>query len=660
MTDTQPANISMYQDFLMKFAQQQQSPLQKNLLQSNPLLHQMQQQMQRERVNNNERNSLGENSAESVSPVSSGAPATSRDLLNALAEQKFPTLLKQETPKTPRRNDQKEQHKCPKCDYTTPWKSSIATHMKLKHSNERPWRCDICSKAYKLKHHLKAHMEGSHASEKPYQCKLCVFSCIDSRTLNKHMFNKHGRQNPLKHGQGMLGGAGGPMRGRVLPNMLPMSRPYDPTGYSSNPWARKDMPLGRLPNHLAGLNPALMQNQMEQNQMLNPLTSDPALLMAQIQKNQEMFAAAQAQENALNNPMLTPNSMLLQLAASMQRQLQSRIQQQVQTSMSSPMPATSPHLTTPFSTAQIAPPSPVTEAVVEEVHSNAGSTSDQAPPQIVVKAELLGDEPSPASPAIVSTENNDINGNENVEIPPPALTPRSTTSGQEVVVEPASPAMGEETGKLQIADQTIATEASEAVETRSISVKSERLDDSACRPKSTHSAHSAHSNNSTNLRKRKLEDPGIGHMMSEQLLQQRLAQAARPSIPFPFGLSQFQARDRRPSNGSSDELSPPAARAALGAQMHASMSLQRSMQGGDFFNQLAQLQQLVGANQNAQMQQLRCEHCQITFPDPIMYMAHMDMHKNPAIHAFQCSRCSHICKDRTEFFLHWRNNECNN
>ena len=64
----------------------------------------MQQQMQRERVTN-ERNSLGENSAESVSPVSSGAPATSRDLLNALAEQKLPTLLQQkETPKTPRRS----------------------------------------------------------------------------------------------------------------------------------------------------------------------------------------------------------------------------------------------------------------------------------------------------------------------------------------------------------------------------------------------------------------------------------------------------------------------------------------------------------------------------------------------------------------------------
>ena len=33
-------------------------------------------------------------------------------------------------------DDQKEQHKCPKCDYTTPWKSSIATHMKLKHSSK--------------------------------------------------------------------------------------------------------------------------------------------------------------------------------------------------------------------------------------------------------------------------------------------------------------------------------------------------------------------------------------------------------------------------------------------------------------------------------------------------------------------------------------------
>ena len=270
-------------------------------------------------------------------------------------------------------------------------------------------------------------------------------------------------------------------------------------------------------------------------------TSDQALmgdtLMAQIQKNQEMFAAAQAQENALNNPMLTPNSMLLQLAASMQRQLQNRLQQ-AQTSMAGPIPTTSP-IPVPFSAGQMQPhpvPSPPSQAVVQEVVSNTGSPAASRPgsvvgsnadeAQVIVKTESVDEDGPSTSPAIVTTENNDINGN--TEIPPPAVTPRSTASGQEVVVEPASP-LGEDSG-LQIADQTIATEASEA---RSASVKSERIDDGA---KSTHSAHS---NNSAS-RKRKLEDPGIGHMMSEQLLQQRLAQAARPSIPFPFGLSQFQ------------------------------------------------------------------------------------------------------------------------
>jgi hypothetical protein len=79
------------------------------------------------------------------------------------------------------------------------------------------------------------------------------------------------------------------------------------------------------------------------------------------------------------------------------------------------------------------------------------------------------------------------------------------------------------------------------------------------------------------------------------------------------------------------------------------------MQGGDFFNQLAQLQQLVGANQSAQMQPLRCEHCQITFPDPIMYMAHMDMHKNPAIHV-STSLATHACLIFTKGNLFIRRN----
>ena len=53
-------------------------------------------------------------------------------------------------------------HKCPQCTYRSAWRSCVLTHMKLKHSNQRPWQCNVCTKSYKLKHHLKQHMETAH------------------------------------------------------------------------------------------------------------------------------------------------------------------------------------------------------------------------------------------------------------------------------------------------------------------------------------------------------------------------------------------------------------------------------------------------------------------------------------------------------------------
>ena len=103
------------------------------------------------------------------------------------------------------------------------------------------------------------------------------------------------------------------MRARVVSNLHRMTRRYDHTGFSNNQLTRKDTagPFGRLPNQLAGQNPAPTQNTMKPNKIVNPHSVDPVRLMTQ---------------------------MSIQLAASM-RQLQSRIQPQVKTSMSSPMPA---------------------------------------------------------------------------------------------------------------------------------------------------------------------------------------------------------------------------------------------------------------------------------------------------------------------------------
>ena len=52
------------------------------------------------------------------------------------------------------------------------------------------------------------------------------------------------------------------------------------------------------------------------------------------------------------------------------------------------------------------------------------------------------------------------------------------------------------------------------------------------------------------------------------------------------------------------------------------------MQNGGNGDILAQLSQL----QHGLMTIQRCEHCQITFPDPILYIAHAEMHKKNSIH----------------------------
>jgi hypothetical protein len=143
------------------------------------------------------------------------------------------------------------------------------------------------------------------------------------RTLNKHIFNNHRNQDPPENGQRLTGGAGGPVRAQVHPNMVRMNRPYDHSGFSNNPLARKHMagPNGYHANHLAGQNPALTQNKMKPNQMHSPLALDPVTLMAQM--NLQIAAC------------------MRQLQSQLQSQIQQQIQTQVQTSTSSPMPATS-------------------------------------------------------------------------------------------------------------------------------------------------------------------------------------------------------------------------------------------------------------------------------------------------------------------------------
>merc|ERR1712130_164250 len=91
-----------------------------------------------------------------------------------------------------------------------------------------------------------------------------------------------------------------------------------------------------------------------------------------------------------------------------------------------------------------------------------------------------------------------------------------------------------------------------------------------------------------NPRKRKMEEP-LDYSFNEQLFQQRLQQNRQL---FPFPIPNFPNRERRPSGGSSDEMSPPANRIHNGMNAMASMAFQRMQNGGngDILAQLSQLQ----------------------------------------------------------------------
>ncbi|XP_006817527.1 uncharacterized protein LOC102807869 [Saccoglossus kowalevskii] len=47
----------------------------------------------------------------------------------------------------------------------------------------------------------------------------------------------------------------------------------------------------------------------------------------------------------------------------------------------------------------------------------------------------------------------------------------------------------------------------------------------------------------------------------------------------------------------------------------------------------------------------KCKHCDITFPDAMLFTIHMGIHGSD--HAFQCNTCGENCRDRNSFMLHF-------
>ncbi|XP_037543487.1 histone H4 transcription factor [Nematolebias whitei] len=83
-------------------------------------------------------------------------------------------------------------YKCPLCDMTCPSPSSLRSHIKFRHSNEKPYSCEYCEYSCKNLIDLRKHLD-THSSDPAFRCDVpgCSFSCRTPSTMKIHQQKEH-------------------------------------------------------------------------------------------------------------------------------------------------------------------------------------------------------------------------------------------------------------------------------------------------------------------------------------------------------------------------------------------------------------------------------------------------------------------------------------
>lgn len=78
---------------------------------------------------------------------------------------------------------------CDKCKKSFQTNSSFLRHKRL-HDNDKRFSCSYCQKSYTRKDSLITHIRSKHTGEKPYQCNICKISFFEKCVLERHK-NSH-------------------------------------------------------------------------------------------------------------------------------------------------------------------------------------------------------------------------------------------------------------------------------------------------------------------------------------------------------------------------------------------------------------------------------------------------------------------------------------
>ncbi|XP_026684862.1 zinc finger protein 782-like, partial [Diaphorina citri] len=97
---------------------------------------------------------------------------------------------------------QEPKYQCPHCPHRTKQKSSLKTHIFIKHSCFINWSavqqnhagmfiCDVCGKEYKYKNGIYRHKKFECGQEPKYQCPQCPYRAKQKSSLKTHISIKH-------------------------------------------------------------------------------------------------------------------------------------------------------------------------------------------------------------------------------------------------------------------------------------------------------------------------------------------------------------------------------------------------------------------------------------------------------------------------------------
>lgn len=81
-------------------------------------------------------------------------------------------------------------YNCTTCDYSALNRQCLRNHIKVQHSDDKPFSCDDCGKAFKLKNTLLSHMV-QHTGVRKFVCPFCSRKFASSGNFYSHRKRMH-------------------------------------------------------------------------------------------------------------------------------------------------------------------------------------------------------------------------------------------------------------------------------------------------------------------------------------------------------------------------------------------------------------------------------------------------------------------------------------